>query len=112
MDPLVQGKKYLQGSEIAADFILVFSEILCLCTQQLFIEHLPCMPGTVSGLRKQLQINIVPNVNNMIWIFSECLLCARHVRPTKPHSTLRTTLESIIISLVTISYYCLIDSDY
>ena len=54
MDPPVQGKKYLQGSEITADFILVFSEILCLCTQQLFIEHLPCVPGTVSGIKEAM----------------------------------------------------------
>lgn len=54
MDPPVQGKKYLQGSEITADFILVFSEILCLCTQQLFIERLPCVPGTVSGIKEAM----------------------------------------------------------
>ena len=38
--------------EVTAGFILVFSEILCSCTQQLFIEHLPCVAGTVSGIEE------------------------------------------------------------
>ena len=63
MDPLLRGKKLVQGSEVTAGFILVFSEILCSWTQQLFIEHLPCVAGTVSGI-EEAKTNIVPDVNN------------------------------------------------
>lgn len=68
-------------------------------------------------LRKQRWISTVPALNNIIWIFSECLLCTRHTSRyisfnPQNNPQIYYLIYNDLISFTIFSFYCLIYSQY